>query len=112
MASILGSIVQTYSKLPTVETRIDFATNYKETIPKQLLLRFTAPNTGLSTVQSTIGYTFSNAQVLIDALSRWKCGTGSVATIHWTEEHLTTQNRKPRPIKEAGVYHAAPVTTT
>jgi hypothetical protein len=64
----LRSLVQTYTQIPTAQSWVDFAAEYRRSILRQRP-RLTAPTT-VATVQSTLGYTFSNAQVLLDALHR------------------------------------------
>jgi len=110
----LRSLVQTYAQIPAAEQWVDFVARYTETVLNQQPLHLNAPPAAIATIQSTIGYTFSNAQVLIDALSQ---GTRAcerlefvgdaaldlVAAVHWVTEYPTTPVSKLAEIKSASV---------
>ncbi|KAK3818663.1 MAG: hypothetical protein J3Q66DRAFT_368738 [Benniella sp.] len=110
----LRSLVQTYTQIPAAEQWVDFVARYKETVLNQQALHLNAPSAAVATIQSTIGYTFSDEQVLVDALSKGTCACERlefvgdaaldlVAAMHWVAEYPTTPASKLAQIKSASV---------
>ncbi|KAK3818367.1 MAG: hypothetical protein J3Q66DRAFT_399883 [Benniella sp.] len=106
------SLVKTYSQVPTAQSWVDFAAEYRRSILRQRP-RLTASNT-VATVQSTLGYTFSNVQVLLDALNRGtpQCerlefvgdaALDLVAAVYWSEEYPATPKETLSSVKSASV---------
>jgi dsRNA-specific ribonuclease len=110
----LKSLISTNGQIPTVESWVNFANNYKATAINQQPSSFAASSPVVTTVQATIGYSFSNAQVLIDALS---LGTPAcerlefigdaaldlVAMLYWTDEYSTAPWNKVKQVASASV---------